>query len=238
MKKGEKLEQIIKEKYIGWSLGKFADHAGIKRTTLHDITKKESLDKVAIENISAIAKALGMSIEELLFRLENDLTSKERLNYTTREEQAKYEIFKKTSDSIAFKEMKYFGCVSAGKLESVEGLSNVESIKLPTVFLGKHKDREDLFIMKTNGDSMNKVIPNGSLLICLPIEREELRNNDIVIFEYNNEMSLKRFRTTDENIIFSPESTNANFFDVVIPKDTNIEVKVLAKVISYHVVLD
>lgn len=238
MKKGEKLEQIIKETYLGWSLGKFADHAGIKRTTLHDITKKESLDKVAIENIQSIAKALGMSIEELLFRLENDLTSKERIDFMVEEEQAKYEVYRNASDSTAFKEMKYFGCVSAGKLESVEGLTNAESIKLPTVFLGKHKNREELFIMKTNGDSMNKTIPNGSLLICLPIEREELRDNDIVIFEYNNEMSLKRFRTTDVNIIFSPESTNANFFDVVIPKDTNADVKVLAKIISYHVVLD
>lgn len=238
MKKGEKLERLIKEHYLGWSLAKFADHAGIKKTTLHDLTKKESLDKVAIENIQAIAKALDMSIEELFFRLDNDLSTKDRIDYKVKEESANYNTYKQASDAIAFKDLKYFGYVSAGKLESVEGLTNADSIKLPTVFLGKHKDRDDLFIMKVNGDSMNRVISNGSLLICLPIEKEELRNNDIVIFEYNGEMSMKRYRTTNENIIFSPDSTNNNFFDVVIPKDTISEVRILAKIISYHVVLD
>lgn len=235
MKKGEKLEKIIKGKYIGWSIARFAEHAGIKKTTLHDITKKESLDKVAIENIQLIAKALDMSIEELLFRLDNDIDYKEKIDYRVHETN---EVYSSGFDeTVSF--LNYYGPVSAGKVECVEGIEKAEQIKLPKIFLGKYQDREDVFVMKVNGESMNKVLPVDSLITCLPIKNtHEVKNNDIVIFSYNNEIAVKRFKITDNNLIFSPQSTNDKFYDVVVPRDIESEVKIIAKVISYHVCLD
>ena len=235
MKKGEKLEKIIKEKYVGWSIARFAEHAGIKKTTLHDITKKESLDKVAIENIQLIAKALGFSIEELLFRLDNDLNYSERIDYRVRESNDEPYRTKKSAIST----LNFYGAVSAGKVENVEGIEKAEQIELPKIFLGRHQDREDIFMMKVNGESMNKVLPVDSLIACLPVnDIYKVKNNDIVIFEYNNEIAVKRFKMNDKNIIFSPQSTNDEFHDVVIPRETENDVKIIAKVISYHVCLD
>ena len=234
MKKGEKLEKIIKEKYVGWSIARFAEHAGIKKTTLHDITKKENLDKVAIENIQLIAKALGLSIEELLFRLDNDVDYNERIDFQVRESKAIH----RTKDNTTLT-LNFYGAVSAGKVENVEGIEKAEQIELPKIFLGRHQDREDIFMMKVNGESMNKVLPVDSLIACLPVSNiYEVKNNDIVIFEYNNEIAVKRFKMNDKNIIFSPQSTNDEFYDVVIPRETENNVKIIAKVISYHVCLD
>lgn len=258
MKKGEKLEKMIKEKYLAWSLSRFAEHAGIKKTTLHDITKKESLDKVAIENIQAIAKALDMSIEELLFRLDNDVSVSKKITYINPDssdktmmkepcydylvdESEKYQIYLNQTDKHSMSNLNFYGPVSAGSPESVDCIieTEAEQIKLPKIFLGKFSNRKDIFVMKINGDSMNKILPPNSLILCVPISSvSELKPRDIVVFDYNNETSVKRFRETDTQVIFSPESTNENHFDKVIDKNTISEVKIIAKVVSYYVILD
>lgn len=239
MKKGEKLERMIKENFKGWSLARFAEHADIKKTTLHDITKKESLDKVSIENIKMIAKGLGMSIEELMFRLDNDVPVSERIDYKIRENDDKYQIFLNQSEHQSMSNLNFFGQVSAGQPECVASIEDAEQIKLPKVFLGKYSNRKDMFVMKINGDSMNKILPPNSLILCVPVNSiEEVKTRDIVIFNYNNEISVKRFRETDTEIIFSPESTNEDHFDRVIDKNTISEIKIVAKVISYYVALD
>jgi len=106
--------------------------------------------------------------------------------------------------------------------------------------LGKYANRKDLFVLKVNGESMNKVIPNGSYVVCKPIEIEELKEDDIVIFSHDNEYSMKRFRRDEENhlLIFSPESTDRKYHDIVIPYDTMNDLKIYAKVIWYAVTLD
>lgn len=240
MKKGEKLESIIHEMYPLLSMNKFADMAGVKRTTMHDIIKKEDLGKVSIENIQLIARALGCSVEELLYRLENNVSMKERLVYKAQSEvKENCEQYFEQLQSEKTSTLKYFGAVSAGKVELVEGIESAETIRLPKAFLGKHQDKEGIFIMKVNGESMNKVLPVDSLVVCLPVnDMNEIKDNDIVIFSYNNEMAVKRFKITEDNLVFSPQSTNDHFFDIVIPKETDNDVKIIAKVISYHVCLD
>lgn len=242
MKRGKKLELMIKEKFPAWSLNRFADYAGIKRTTMYDITKKETLDKVSVENIIIIAKGLGMSIEELIFRLDKDIQVSKRIEYKEykeEEENEKYQIFLKESEQQSMLNLNFYGQVLAGQPECIDSLEHAEQIKLPKLFLGKYADRKDVFVMKINGDSMNKILPANSLILCVQINSiDELKTRDIVIFSYNNEISVKRFRETESEVIFSPESTNENHFDKVISKTTLSELKIIAKVISYHVVLD
>ncbi|MER2000404.1 MAG: S24 family peptidase, partial [Lysinibacillus sp.] len=177
--------------------------------------------------------------EELLFRLDNDIDYKERIDYKVHEASPGYKIYLEQTEKKTTSTLNFYGAVSAGKLEHVEGIEKAEQIKLPKVFLGKHQDREDIFVMKVNGESMNKVLPIDSLIVCLPVnDVHEIKNNDIVIFSYNNEVAVKRFKTTDENLIISPQSTNDKFYDVVVPKETENDIKIFAKVISYHVCLD
>ncbi|EDP24816.1 peptidase S24-like protein [Parvimonas micra ATCC 33270] len=135
-----------------------------------------------------------------------------------------------------------YGSIAAGALSLVDPVteSNVRYINLPAEALGKYSHAKGLFALKVNGESMNKVIPNGSYIACKPIEIEDLKDDDIVIFSVDNEYSMKRFRRDDENrvLIFSPESTDRKYHDIVVPFDTPNDLKIYAKVIWYAVTLD
>lgn len=139
-------------------------------------------------------------------------------------------------------ELPIYGNIAAGALSTVDPVTkeNVEYIKLPKIMLGKYSNRKDLFALKVNGESMNKVIPNGSYVICKPIQNDELKEDDVVIFSHDNEYSMKRFRRDEENrlLIFSPESTDRKYHDIVIPYDTMNDLKIYAKVVWYAVVLN
>lgn len=233
MKKGEKLERLIKDKYIGWSISRFADYAGIKRTTLHDITKKESLDKIGIENIQSLAIALEMSIEELLFRLNNNIDYKEKVEFKIPESNKTYLENNESST------LNYLGNVSTGKIHLVESVEKGEQIKLREVSLGKHQNSDNVFIMKVDSESMNKILPVDSLIVCLPVnDISEIKHNDMVVFKYDNKIDVKQFKIIDENLVFSPHSMNEQLYDIVISKEAKNDVKIIAKVISYHVYLD
>ncbi|MEK4883627.1 XRE family transcriptional regulator [Bacillus sp. FSL W8-0223] len=135
-----------------------------------------------------------------------------------------------------------YGSIAAGALATVEAVTekNIQYINLPKIMLGKYASNKNLFALKVNGESMNKVIPNGSYVICKPIDKYEVKDDDIVIFSYDREYSMKRFRLDEENglLIFSPESSDKRFYDIVIPHDAPNDLKIYAKVIWYAVALD
>lgn len=222
----------------------------------------ENIYKIIGKNIEKYRKSLNLSAEELANRV--GLTKKTIRRYETGEikilsdrlvdianalyvdPKALYEgteIVKEQSPeyvSGAYNRIPIFGDVAAGALSTVEPVTNgnVEYIHIPRELLGKHKSSKGLFMLKVNGESMNKLIPNGSYVICKPVESSEIKNGDIVIFSYDNEYSMKRFRKEDNLLIFSPESTDPKFHDIVIPCDTQNDLKIYAKVIWYSVGLD
>lgn len=135
-----------------------------------------------------------------------------------------------------------FGSIAAGALSTIESVTkeNVKSLNISKELLGKHRNNKRLFAMKVNGDSMNKIIPDGSFIIAKPIEQSEIKDDDIVIFSYDGEYSMKRvWRDEDgKKLVFSPESTSRKFTDIVVPYDTSNDLKIYAKVIWYSVTLD
>lgn len=241
MKKGEKLQYLIKEKYPHLSNRKFAELADIPPTTLQGIFNR-GIDNAAIQIVKKIANTLEMTVDDLDEQMNHPdlIVEGEHGTHIVEIKSAKpFQIYETASKTQSLKTMNYYGDVSAGLPTTVEGIKNAEQIDLPKMLLGKYVNRNDIFAVKVNGESMNKVIPNNSIAVCIPVESiDEVKNEDIVIFTKGNETSMKRFLTTNEAIIFSPESTLRCFFDVVVNKDTTDEIKVNAKVISYHAFLD
>lgn len=241
MKKGEKLQYLIKEKYPHLSNRKFAELADIPPTTLQGIFNR-GIDNAAIQIVKKIANTLEMTVDDLDEQMHHPdlIIEGEHGTQIFEIKNAKpFQIYETATKTQSLKTMNYYGDVSAGLPFTVEGIKNAEQIDLPKMLLGKYINRNDVFAVKVNGESMNKVIPNNSIAICIPVDSiDEVKNEDIVIFTKDNETSMKRFLTTNEAIIFSPESTLRCFFDVVVNKDTTDEIKVNAKVISYHAFLD
>lgn len=144
-------------------------------------------------------------------------------------------------DTFSFTFLPRYGSIAAGALATVEGVTteSVEYLAMPKEFLGKYSNCSSLFAMVVNGDSMNKIIANESIVIAKSIELNQYNTGDIVIFSYNNEFSLKRYAPDelDGYILFKSESTDPSFKDIPIPIDSTDELKLFGKVIYYSTTL-
>lgn len=130
--------------------------------------------------------------------------------------------------------------ISAGIPDMIEGNSYLEKIELPDIFLGRYAGRKDIIVMKVNGNSMNKVIPDGSFIILLTnISVNNLSDHDIVVFSYEYNYSMKRFinNKKEKKYIFRPDSFETCFEDIIFDYDNCDELTIIGKVIMYNVLL-
>lgn len=129
--------------------------------------------------------------------------------------------------------------VAAGLPTSVEGVleDDVEKVSLPDAFMGKWANHDDIFFVKANGDSMNKVFLDGSLLAVKPVEISQLKNDDIIVFSNgHNEYSVKRIFIDNEKseIIFSPDSNDRSFRQYIVKlNELEDTVRIHGKVVKY-----
>lgn len=127
--------------------------------------------------------------------------------------------------------------VVAGIPQSIEGLTELPQIVIPDELLGKYAKNKNIIIMKVNGESMNRVIENGSIIgVLTDIDRYSLKNGDIVVFNHDYEYSLKRFYNLGDKIIFKPDSTDMRFTDIVYNSDDVISI--VGKVIMNSYIYD
>lgn len=138
-------------------------------------------------------------------------------------------------------EYKFFPTVkvAAGLPTSVESVleSDVDVLKLPDMVMGRWARNQDIFILKVNGESMNKVLPNQSLIAVKLYEVQNLKDGDIVVFSNNHEYSVKHFYndTVNRRFIFRPNSTDSSFTDIIVDYDNCDELKIYGKVVVYIV---
>lgn len=128
--------------------------------------------------------------------------------------------------------------VSAGLPIGVEPITEFETIEVSNEILGKYAGSKNIYFMRVNGESMNKVIPHGSLIAVKQIEVENLKNGDIVVYSNGHDYAVKRFYQTEDKFIFRPESYDPVFTDYIIEKADSEELRLHGKVIAYIVNLD
>lgn len=174
--------------------------------------------------LSDISVIFGVSLSDLMH---TDLTKENYGNSLTKESSTVY-----NPSTI---NLPLFAHVAAGALAIIDGVTeeNIEEITLSRNFLGKHANSDGLFSMYVNGDSMNKVINHGEIVIAKKLELNEYQAGDIVIFSHNGEYSLKRYAPNEIEgfILFKAESHDSSFKDIAVPKDTTCELKIYGKVI-------
>lgn len=132
--------------------------------------------------------------------------------------------------------------IAAGQPTSVDYVTEnkTEKISIPNALMGKWAGSKDVYITKTNGESMNKIMPNNSLMVVKEISISQLKDGDIVIFSHDNEYSVKKFfdDTENERFIFRPDSNDTRFIDYVVHYSASQELKIHGKVVMYIVELD
>lgn len=130
--------------------------------------------------------------------------------------------------------------IAAGALTSVDPLTyeDAEQIQLSDAMMGKYAGDRDIIVMYADGESMNRVIPNGSLM-AIKITDSDLKNGDIVVFSDNGDYSVKRYydNSSAKIVTFTPDSTNNKFEPIVYRYEDMDNVRIIGRVVVYAVVL-
>lgn len=102
-------------------------------------------------------------------------------------------------------DLKFFGSVAAGSFE--ENYVTLSEVSVPTDVL--QEDPDNYFVLKANGDSMNKVIANDHYIVVLDFSKANntfYKTSDIVIVRNGAEYTMKRIRKTERMVHFEPDS--------------------------------
>ncbi|MEK4283252.1 LexA family protein [Ureibacillus sp. FSL K6-0165] len=216
MERGEKLEFYMNKK--GLTPRSLSRESGVAYTTIRSMLEN-NLKNSSIDNVIKLCSALEIKVEDLL----EDENFSKQVNYV----------------SIPSRDYHYFPIgVSAGLPINVEPIGTAETITIPDELLGKWAGNKDIYFTRVNGESMNKVIPHGSLIAVKQIEVENLKNGDIVVYSNGHDYAVKRFYQTEDKFIFRPESYDPVFTDYIIEKVDSEELRLHGKVIAYIVNLD
>ena len=127
--------------------------------------------------------------------------------------------------------------VSAGSPVTIEGMKDVPNIYVPDELLGSYAGSKRLFFLKVNGESMNKIIPNGSTIGVISYDNiNDLKNGDIVVYSTkDHSFAVKYFYKKEDKLIFRPSSTLDCYYDLVFNIEDNIQI--IGKVVIYSVML-
>lgn len=141
-------------------------------------------------------------------------------------------------DLDSYHEYDYFDThVSAGLPNEVEGITS-DKVRIPDIIMGKYAGKNNLFLTRVNGDSMNNIIESGTLIVVEQIELSNLQNDDIVVFRKDNEHAVKRFYKDDEKLIFRPDSKDPTFTDTIVYLNDECDIMIKGKVVLYFSELD
>ena len=130
--------------------------------------------------------------------------------------------------------------LSAGILTTVDPFkaTDVKKITIPDLILGKYTGDNHLFITYINGESMNRILPDHSLIAVKEYDSvSDLKDSDIVAFEDSGEMCVKLFYKDfrSRTYSFMPSSTDPSFKPITYRWEEANQIKIVGKVVTYVV---
>lgn len=212
MGKGKRLEELILNSRYK-NINQFSKASKVPYTTIKSFIERD-LEKASIDSVVKMAKVLNVPVEYLV---DEGIEIKELPS-------SNYDYFPTA--------------ISAGLPIEVDGVTETKQINLPDSIMGKWSGHKDIFISKINGESMNKLIPDNSLIAVKSITLHSLKNGDIVVYSDNHEYSVKQYYKQDDEILFRPNSTDYSFRDDIYKLDNVDDLLIHGKVVLYTVELD
>ncbi|MCY7565664.1 MULTISPECIES: LexA family protein [Bacillus] len=209
---GERIRS--RRKQLGMTVDQLADRLGKNRATVYRYESNE-IDNMPLTVLEPLAKALNVTPAYLM-----GWESAEPIQLST--------------------EYPYYPIgISAGLPLGIDSIdeNNVEYISIPDNLMGKWAGRKDIFMMRINGDSMNRIMPHDSLIAVRPVPLSNLRDGDIVVYSDGGDYAVKRFYRREDKVIFRPDSSDLSFTDYVTSAD-NSDLRIHGKVVLYIAELD
>ena len=203
MNKGEFLLKVMEEK--GYKMKQLAEESGVPYTTIRSMIERD-LKKAAIENVIAVCKVLGISVDKL-----SELAS----NATPDN------VIELTGGTIR---IPIIGTIACGDPitadQNVVGYLSENSEGLPG---------GTLFALEAKGNSMEPTIPNGAFVSIR--EQSEVENGEIaaVLVNGDTEATLKRVKRQGGLLILMPDNSQHEPY-IVTPENP---AKIMGKAVRF-----
>lgn len=136
--------------------------------------------------------------------------------------------------------------VAAGNFSELQTVTDCLWVALPKFY----KPSTDLFACTIFGESMNKIIPNGSICLfrkyisgsrdgqIVLVEHTNIQDNDFgsryTVKEYRSKKNIENDTWSHESIILKSLSYNADYQDIILEEDELINLKIIG---FFHCVL-
>lgn len=125
-----------------------------------------------------------------------------------------------------------YGSISAGM--PLEMIPVEEIVEIPSCISDKYPDA---FLLRVNGDSMNRVVPNGAYALIDPCI--DINNGDIVAVSIDNfAATLKRYFKLHNSTALEPDSYDPSFTPRIFNDNSFETVNVLGKMVWFMSAFD
>lgn len=206
MTKGERIKKLRTEAKL--SLEELANIIGSTKSTVFKY-ENDIITNIPSDKIEMLAKAFNV-MPTYLMGWGDDTVTEQRMIFDN------------------YFPMKFCSNLSAGTLDEIIYGDPDSIVYVPYKFFSK-KDR--LHAFKINGDSMNNVLKDGSIVITEDISHlSSLPDGTIVVAWVEGLVTIKRIYITEHQISLSPDSKDKTFSPMVFDKD-NKEIRIIGKVI-------
>lgn len=126
--------------------------------------------------------------------------------------------------------------ISAGLPFEVDGMTEASEISISDEVLGKYANDREIFFARINGDSMNNLMEDNSLIAIKPVTLDSLKNGDIVVYSTDGEYSVKHYHKYGDTLVFKPNSTKSEHSEHEY--SVNDDIRIHGKVVTYIVNVD
>lgn len=110
-----------------------------------------------------------------------------------------------TSDA-AFFDVPLYGSIAAGT--PIEMIATEGNFPIPTI---KHEQYPDAFLLKVEGDSMNKILPNGCYALIDPCTEVDRDGQPYAVCVNGYDATIKRVRKLNNGFELVPDSTDPTY---------------------------
>lgn len=128
-----------------------------------------------------------------------------------------------------FVEVPVIGRIHAGKPTEAESVEYA-AVPIPKSLVDSDPD---CYACISEGDCMNKVYPEGCIIIVSP-NKEPINGSVAVVSIDGNEAVMRRMYKTPNTLVLSPDSYNPSNKDIVITAESEHTVEFLGKVVWFQ----
>ena len=220
-----RLEDCIRQLMVDdcGSVKGFAESVGIPPTTIYNILNR-GISNSGYETVQRIYSALGLNYRVIGF---DDM---DYVDFKARRDR------ERDSDPRGFAEVPVYGRIAAGM--PVEMEEGDFGFPCPTYLRRRHPRS---FFLVVDGESMNRVLPNGCYALIDPDRRDPvISGNAYAVCVNGYDATVKRVKVLANGIALDPDSTDPTYHPMVY--DGTIEgtesITIIGEVVWYAVPFD